>query len=60
MYIRKTIDMWIVQGNYGEGWEDVTSSENYKEARQDLKDYRENDKIYSYRLILKRVKKGVL
>lgn len=57
MYKRKTIDLWIVQGNYGQGWEDVTSSESYKEARQDLKDYIENDKIFSYRLILKRVKK---
>jgi len=57
MYKRKTIDLWIVQGNYGQGWEDVTSSESYKEARQDLKDYIENDKFFSYRLILKRVKK---
>lgn len=57
MYKRKTIDLWIVQGNYGQGWKDVTSSESYKEARQDLKDYIENDKIFSYRLILKRVKK---
>lgn len=58
MYKRKTIDVWIVQGNYGQGWEDVTSSESYKEARQDLKDYKENDKNYLYRLILKRIKKA--
>lgn len=57
MYIRKTIDLWIVQGNYGEGWEDLTTSEEYKEACSDFKDYKENEPQYRHRLIIKRVKK---
>ena len=57
MYIRKTIDIWIVQGNYGQGWEDLTTSEEYKEACLDFKDYKENEPQYRHRLIIKRVKK---
>jgi len=35
--------LYVIQGNYGFGWEDLTQSENYKEARADLKDYRNNE-----------------
>lgn len=45
----------IVQGNYGHGWEDLTGSTDYKEAKANLKDYRENDSNPT-RLIKRRVK----
>lgn len=39
----KTELLHVVQGNYGHGWEDLTASTDYAEARRDLKSYREND-----------------
>ena len=39
----KTELLHVVQGNYGHGWEDLTASADYAEARRDLKLYREND-----------------
>jgi hypothetical protein len=57
----KRINKWttefIVQGNYGygHGWEDETSEETRKEARQRLKEYRENGPG-QYRLIARRVR----
>ena len=39
----KTELLHVVQGNYGHGWEDLTASADYAEARRDLKSYREND-----------------
>lgn len=57
----KYIKMFVVQGNYGygHGWEDLTASENYKEARADLKAYRENDGYGSHRLITRRVRRQI-
>ena len=43
----------VLQGNYGYGWEDLTASEDYKEIKQDLKDYRENEGG-KYRIINRR------
>ena len=56
-YIRKTIDEWHTQGNYGCGWETVTIDDNYADAKQMLKDYNENEPQYPHRLIKKRVRK---
>ena len=39
----KTELLHVVQGNYGHGWEDLTSSADYAEARANLRDYRQND-----------------
>ena len=39
----KTELLYVVQGNYGHGWEDLTASTDRAEARRDLKSYREND-----------------
>ena len=39
----KTELLHVVQGNYGHGWEDLTASADYAEARANLRDYREND-----------------
>lgn len=53
----KTELQHIVQGNYGQGWEDVTASLDYREARNDLKAYRKNCPEYAHRLIKRRVKR---
>lgn len=47
---------YVVQGNYGfgHGWEDVCSETKYSEARERLKEYRENQPG-PYRLITRRV-----
>ncbi len=45
--------LWIVQGHYGYGWEDLTAAENYTEARDNLRDYRENEPS-PHRLIRRR------
>jgi hypothetical protein len=56
--IQKKKNKWkyehIVQGNYGQGWEDVTAEESYSEARQRLKEYNENES-YPHRIITRRV-----
>lgn len=46
----------VVQCHYGNGWEDVTASTDYKEAKRDLKSYRDNTPEYPSRLIKRRVK----
>lgn len=56
MYERKTVDVWVVQGNYGEGWEDLTESYDRMEAKTDAKQYRENDSA-PIRVIKRREKK---
>ena len=43
----------VLQGQYGFGWEDLCSSENYSEVRQNLKEYRDNEGGH-YRLIERR------
>lgn len=45
---------YVVQGHYGHGWEDLTAATTRKEAREDLKAYRENAHG-AYRLIMRRV-----
>jgi len=39
----KYLYLFVVQGFYGYGWEDLTQSENRTEARDNLKDYRNNE-----------------
>ena len=53
--VRKTRDLYVVQGNYGygQGWEDLTAAETRTEARGYLKDYRENEPGVPHRLIHK-------
>lgn len=45
--------LWIVQGYYGHGWEDLTCG-TWIEAKQNLNDYRENENV-PFRLIQRRV-----
>jgi hypothetical protein len=44
MSANKYLYLYVVQGNYGygHGWEDEAASESRKEARTDLRAYREN------------------
>jgi len=55
-YIRLTQDEYIIQGNYGQYWEDVTCEDNKKDAKERLKEYHENKPEYMHKLIKRRVK----
>jgi len=56
MYKRKTVDEYEIQGNYGQGFECVTTEETRAAAKEQLKTYRENEPQYSHRIVKKRVK----
>lgn len=45
---------WIVQGNYGSRWEDVTEEENKFDGLNMLRDYNNNETQYPHRLIKRR------
>jgi hypothetical protein len=55
MYIRKTRDEYHIEGNYGQGWEMVTVEITYKEAKEQLKCYNENES-YPHRIKKRRIK----
>jgi len=57
-YVRKTKDEYEIQGNYGygDGWECETTEETYKEAKEQLKAYRENISEVPHRIVKKRIK----
>ena len=52
--VNKYLYLWIVQGHYGCGWEDLCASENYKEARANLREYQENEPGVAHRKIQRR------
>lgn len=56
MYERKTVDVWVIQGNYGDGWEDLVEYYDRNEARADAKSYRDNDSA-PIRIIKRREKR---
>ena len=49
----KYVETYVIQGNYGQGWEDVSASSIHKEARALLKDYDDNEPN-AHRLITRR------
>jgi len=55
-YTRKTKDVFEIQGFYCGAWECVTSEETHKEARQQLKTYRENERGTAFRIKIVREK----
>lgn len=57
-YQRKTEDEWQLHVNYGHGWEHELSESTYKEARQRLKDYRDNCPQCPTKLVKRRVRIG--
>ena len=55
-YVRITHDEYDVQGNYGYGWDTVTTEKSLTEAIQMLKCYRENEPKYQHRIRKHRVR----
>ena len=53
-YQRKTKDVWYLYANYGQGWEHETTEETFREAREQVKCYRENCPQYAFRIAMKR------
>lgn len=53
-YRRKTQDEYELQGNYGRGWECLTTEETYVEANLRRREYRGNEGG-SYRIVKRRV-----
>lgn len=50
----KTREVFVVQGNYGSGWEDVTEETSWTGGRNRLHEYNENEN-YPHRFITRRV-----
>ena len=55
-YVRKTRDVYEVQGNYGYGWDVVTTENTREKALIMLACYRENEPRASHRIVKKREK----
>jgi hypothetical protein len=55
-YKRLTTDEYTIQGNYGNGWEDLTSEATRTEAKNRLREYNENERQYAHRMIKRRVR----
>lgn len=55
-YQRKTRDEWHFLANYGGGWEHELTEDTRAEARQRLREYRENAPYYAYRIVKRRVR----
>ena len=54
MKMTKFVNVCILQGNYGQGWEDESCGINRKDMREELREYFANS-IYPVRLIERRV-----
>ena len=54
MYKRKTKDVYLIIGNYGYGWEEITEEETRKEAVKQLRCYNENEPQYPHKIMKKR------
>jgi len=52
--ITKYVAVYVVQGNYGQGWEDLTAHDNRKDARAEMRVYDDNES-YPHRVIQRRV-----
>jgi len=55
-YQRKTQDIFVIESNYGYGWEYTMEETTRKGGLLTLKEYRENQPEYPHRLIKKREK----
>lgn len=56
MYKRKMIDEYQIHQHTAEGWEEVSAYQTRKEAKADLKAYRENQPEYAVKIVKKRIK----
>jgi hypothetical protein len=50
---------YVVQGNYGYGYEDLTAEDTRTAARQQLRDYRENERNAAHRIVVRRTLREV-
>lgn len=55
-YTRKTRDIYDIYGFYYGTWECVTTEETRKEARDQVKTYRENERGTAFKVVKKREK----
>ncbi len=55
-YTRKTYDEYDIEGQYGQGWETVTTEETYRDARAQLRAYNENEPGVPHRIKSRRVR----
>ncbi len=55
-YIRKTVTEYEIQGNYGYGYECVTTEDTYREIRKRLQEYMTNEPSIIFRVTKKRVR----
>lgn len=53
---RKTRDEFQVHGNYAHGWEEVTAEDTRKEARERLREYRENEPGTAFKMVKRRIR----
>lgn len=53
--MRKTTDTFVLLVNYGQGYEEETEEQTFKEIKERLKEYRENCPEYPCKYIKRRV-----
>ena len=53
----KYLYLYVLQGNYAHGFEDLCASESWREMRDNLREYRENEGG-AYRIIERRELRG--
>lgn len=53
--LTKYVKVYVVQGNYGSGFEDLTAHDTFGEAKKERKVYDENERNYPHRVIGRRV-----
>jgi hypothetical protein len=55
-YKRKTKDEFTIQSYYNFDWENITTEDTYKQARERLEAYNKSEPEYKHRIIQHRVK----
>jgi hypothetical protein len=55
MKLTKFVTVYVLQGNYGSGWEDLTCDVDRPKVYNNLLDYRENEGTYPLRIVTKKV-----
>jgi hypothetical protein len=56
MYIRKTEDEFEILGNYGFGFEMVTTETTWRKAKEQIILYRQNEPGIAFKIVKKRVR----
>ena len=50
--------IYVIQGRYGFGWEDLTASEDWDDVVSDLADYQRAEPRTPFKIIKRRQKEG--